>query len=198
MDPTMTVSTDDLARLSDEALIRRVAQIDTKAFGVLYDRHSVTAFSLARRMVRGPNAEDVVQDAFLNVWRSAARYDPERGPVKAWLMGIVRNRGIDALRGLDVHERRRVDAEHIEGWLASPDETDDQVMRAETSIVVRRALAKLSSEQQTVLSLAYFGGYSQTEIAERLDVPLGTVKGRTRLGLDKLRTALDASARTPG
>lgn len=194
----MTDSASQVARPSDEELIRRVARIDTAAFGALYDRHCVAAFSLARRIAGVSMAEDAVQDAFLDLWRSASRYDVSRGPVRAWLLGIVRNRSIDALRRLDVHERRRADATRLEEWLAAPDVTEDHVLRAEASTAVRTALARLPPDQLQVLELAYFGGRSQSEIATELGVALGTVKGRTRLALDKLRIALEGSAPAPG
>jgi RNA polymerase sigma-70 factor (ECF subfamily) len=108
-------------------------------------------------------------------------------------MGIVRNRCIDELRKRDVHERRRADAEALEDRFAAPDSTDGKALRAEQSMTVRTALAMLPNEQRQVLELAYFGGWTQTEIADRLDLPLGTVKGRTRLALDKLRSALEPS-----
>ncbi len=194
----VTTSASELRRLSDEELLRRVARIDTEALGALYDRHRVVAFSLARRMVGVAGAEDTVQDAFMDLWRSASRYDAARGPVRAWLLGIVRNRSLDALRRLSVQERRSADATRLEDWLPAPDATDDDALRAEASTAVRTALATLPPDQLKVLVLAYFGGWSQTEIAERLRVPLGTVKGRTRLALDKLRTALEGSAHAPG
>lgn len=175
-----------------------MARIDAEAFGALYDRHRVVAFSLARRIVGAAGAEDTVQEAFMDLWRSASRYDAARGPVRPWLLGIVRNRSLDALRRLSVHERRRANASGLDDWLAAPHATHDDVLRAEASTAVRTALAALPPDQLKVLVLAYFGGWSQAEIAERLRVPLGTVKGRTRLALDKLRTALEGSAHAPG
>ncbi|MDQ3644518.1 MAG: sigma-70 family RNA polymerase sigma factor [Actinomycetota bacterium] len=185
-------------RLSDAELVRRAARIDPGAFAALYDRHSVAAFSLARRMVGAARAEDVVQEAFLSVWRAAKRYDPGRGPVRPWLLGIVRNRSIDELRRLGVHERRRVEAEGLEDRFAARDSTDGEVLRADQSTSVRRALAALPEDQRRVLELAYFNGWTQTQIADRLGLPLGTVKGRARLALDKLRSALDPSLHAPG
>ena len=179
--------------LSDEDLVRRAAGIDPAAFAELYDRHSVTAFSLARRMVGASRAEDAVQEAFLSAWRGMERYNPGRGAVRPWLMGIVRNRCIDELRRRDVHERRRVETQEFEERFAAPDSTDGEVLRAEQSTAVRTALATLPGNQRNVLELAYFDGWTQTEIAERLDLPLGTVKGRTRLALEKLRSTLEPS-----
>ena len=182
-----------LGRLSDEELVRRAARIDPAAFAELYDRHSVTAFSLARRMVGASRAEDAVQEAFLSAWRGVKRYNPGSGAVRPWLMGIVRNRCIDELRRRDVHERRRAEVEDFEERFAAPESTDGQVLRAEQAMTVRKALEMLPDEQRHVLELAYFDGWTQAEIAERLDLPLGTVKGRTRLALEKLRSALEPS-----
>lgn len=182
-----------LGRLSDEELVRRAARIDPAAFAELYDRHSVTAFSLARRMVGASRAEDAVQEAFLSAWRGVERYNPGRGAVRPWLMGIVRHRCIDELRRRDVRERRRAEVEDVEERFAAPESTDGEVLRAEQSTAVWTALAMLPGNQRHVLELAYFDGWTQAEIAERLDLPLGTVKGRTRLALDKLRSALEPS-----
>lgn len=187
-----------LERLSDEELVRRAARIDPTAFTELYDRHRVMAFSLARRMLGAARAEDAVQEAFLSLWRGMSDYDPGRGAVRPWLMGIVRHRSIDELRRLDVHQRRRTEAEGLEERFAAPDSTDGQILLTEQSTTVRTALSTLPEDQRHVLELAYFNGWTQTEIAERLDLPLGTVKGRTRLALDKLRSALDPSMHAPG
>ena len=187
-----------LGRLSDEELLGRAARIDPAAFAELYDRHSVAAFSLARRIVGGAHAEDAVQEAFLSVWRGVKRYDAARGPVRTWLLSIVRLRSIDELRKLEVHGRRRAEAEGLEESLTAPDLPEAHALHAEQSAAVRTALATLSDDQRRVLELAYFSGLTQAEIAERLELPLGTVKGRTRLSLEKLRAALDPSARAPG
>jgi RNA polymerase sigma-70 factor, ECF subfamily len=164
---------------------------DAPAFEVIYERHSQAAFSLAYRMAgsRGV-AEDVVQDAFLNIWRSGARYERTRGSVRTWVLGIVHHRAIDALRRSFVHERRRANDEAIEERLETGDRTDVEVARREESHTVRAALDHLPSEQSQVIELAYFGGFTHAEIATMLDTPVGTVKGRMRLGLEKLRHAL--------
>ena len=161
------------------------------AFEVIYERHSQAAFSLAYRMAgsRGV-AEDVVQDAFLNIWRSGARYERTRGSVRTWVLGIVHHRAIDALRRSFVHERRRASDEGIEERLETGERTDVEVARREESSTVRAALGHLPSEQSQVIELAYFGGFTHTEIATMLDTPVGTVKGRMRLGLEKMRHAL--------
>ena len=161
------------------------------AFEVIYERHSQAAYSLAYRMAgsRGV-AEDVVQEAFLNIWRSGARYERARGSVRTWVLGIVHHRAIDALRRSLVHEKRRAGDEGIEDTLETSVRTDVEAARHEEAATVREALARLPSEQAHVIELAYFGGFTHTEIASMLDMPVGTVKGRMRLGLKKMRTEL--------
>jgi len=164
---------------------------DPQAFEVLYERHAGAAFSLAYRMVGTRNAaEDVVQESFLNLWRSGARYERSRGSVRTWVLGIVHHRAIDALRRATVHDKRRTSDEGIEERLASPQRTDVEAARREEAATVREAMGTLPPEQVQVIELAYFGGFSHSEIAELLNTPIGTIKGRMRLGLDKMRTAL--------
>ena len=181
----------ELARMSDAELLRRAARIEREPFEVLYDRHSASAFSLARHMLGPAQAEDAVQEAFLALWRSASTFDPAKGSVRSWLLGMVRNRSIDFLRTLGVHERRRVAFEGLEERLTTHEELEPDLVRREEAGIVRTALAALPRDQRRVLELAYFGGWTQNEIADLLDVPLGTVKGRTRLGLARLKAALD-------
>ncbi len=168
------------------------------AFEVIYERHSQAAFSLAYRMAgsRGV-AEDVVQEAFLNLWRSGARYERTRGSVRTWLLGIVHHRAIDALRRSFVHERRRASDEGLEDQLETGERTDIEAARREEAATVRAALEHLPSDQSQVIELAYFGGFTHTEIAAMLDAPVGTVKGRMRLGLTKLRDRLETGAVKP-
>jgi RNA polymerase sigma-70 factor (ECF subfamily) len=135
-------------------------------------------------------AEDVIQEAFLAIWRSGARYDRSRGSVRTWVLGIVHHRAIDALRRTDVHARRRASDDGLEETLASPDRTDVEVARRDEASAVRAVVAELPAEQQRVIQLAYFGGYTHSEIADMLDAPIGTVKGRMRLGLEKMRVRL--------
>jgi RNA polymerase sigma-70 factor (ECF subfamily) len=184
-----------LEALADEELIARVADGDPKAFGVIYDRHSTAAYSLAYRISgRRSAADDVVQEAFLSLWRSAQRYDAQRGSVRTFILGIVHNRSIDGLRRATVHDSRRASDEGIEERFAAPERTDAEVARRDEAQTVRQALAELPGDQQKVIELAYFGGFSQSEIADMIDAPLGTVKGRMRLGLEKLRAALGEGA----
>ena len=159
-----------------------------EAFELMYDRHGGAAFSLAYRMVGNRvTAEDVSQEAFLSIWRSRLRYQPERGSVRTWVLGIVHHRAIDALRRGTVHDRRRASAEGIEERFEAPELTDVEVARRDEARTVRTALSELPDDQCRVIELAYFGGFSHSQIADMLDTPIGTVKGRMRLGLDKLR-----------
>ena len=164
---------------------------DPRAFEVLYDRHSGAAFSLAYRMVGNRvTAEDVSQEAFLSIWRSRLRYRSDRGSVRTWVLGIVHHRAIDALRRNLVHERRRATAEGLEERQEAPELTDVEVVRRDEARQVRSAIGTLPSEQSRVVELAYFGGFTHSQIAEMLGAPIGTVKGRMRLGLEKLRREL--------
>ena len=191
MAPFRRTSRKRLEALADEELMELAKQGDTDAFGVVYDRHSTVAFSLAYRMVgRRGAAETVVQEAFLSLWRATGRYDSDRGSVRTFTLGIVHNRAVDALRRASVHDARRVDDEEAAERLEAKERTETEVQRRDESSRLRGAVAELPSEQQKVIELAYFGGFSQTEIADMLGAPLGTVKGRMRLGLEKLRTAL--------
>jgi len=180
-----------LRQLADEDLMALVRRGEAPAFEILYERHADAAYSLAYRMcgARGV-AEDVTQEAFLALWRSGARYDRTRGSVRTWMLGIVHNRAIDALRRSAVHDRRRASDEGLEETLPARERTDVEVARREEAATVRAALGELPDEQSRVIELAYFGGFTHSEIAEMLDAPIGTVKGRMRLGLEKLHVQL--------
>jgi RNA polymerase sigma-70 factor (ECF subfamily) len=185
------IGSKDIHRLADEELMELLADGDPRAFEAVYDRHGGPAFSLAYRMVgTRAAAEDIVQEAFLSIWRSRLRYQRDRGSVRSWVLGIVHHRGIDALRRNLVHERRRASAEGIEERHEAPERTDVEVARREEARSVRAAIDELPDQQGKVIQLAYFGGFTHTQIAEMLEMPIGTVKGRMRLGLDKLRRAL--------
>jgi RNA polymerase sigma-70 factor, ECF subfamily len=180
-----------LRRLADEDLMQLVAENDDSAFAILYERHTNVAFSLAFRMCgKRAIAEEVVQEAFLSAWRSGTRYDRTRGSVRTWVLGIVHNRAIDALRRGTVHERGRVSDEGIEERLEAPERTDEEVGRRDEAREIREAMDGLPAEQSRVIELAYYGGFSHSEIAEMLDTPIGTIKGRMRLGLQKMRIQL--------
>jgi RNA polymerase sigma-70 factor, ECF subfamily len=178
--------------LADEELMTLVDDKDPDAFEVFYDRHGGAAYSLAHRIVGDPGlAEDVTQEAFLSIWRSKARYDPLRGSVRGWALGIVRNRAIDTLRRA-ARPAPKLDLDHDALLDRQPagEGTEVEAIRRETAGRVRRALGLLPREQSQVIELAYFGGFSHSEIAEMLGAPLGTIKGRMRLGLEKIRVTL--------
>jgi RNA polymerase sigma-70 factor (ECF subfamily) len=181
-------SKEKLRKLADEELMERVAGNDADAFEVVLERHADAAFSLAYRICgRRSLAEDIAQEAFLSIWRSGARYDRARGSVRTWTLGIVHNRAVDALRRSGVHDRRRASDEGIEETLVAPERTESQALDNAVSHEIRGALGELPAEQRRVIELAYFGGFTHLEIASMLDTPVGTVKGRMRLGLNKLR-----------
>ena len=178
----------DVAQLSDEALLEAVAGDDEAALGELYDRFGRIAYGLALRVVRDASlAEDAVQEAFLQVWRGAGSYRPERAKASTWLLTFVHRRAVDLVRR---EERRR--AEPVE---ALPDpagpSADEEAVRSSRRQVVRDALRALPSEQRQAIELAYYGGLTQSELADRLGQPLGTIKSRMFTGLQRLRTLLD-------
>ncbi len=184
-----------LATCADEELMLRVRDGDSRAFAMIFDRHSSAAYSLAYRMAgRRGAADDIVQEAFLSLWKASGRYDAQRGSVRTFILGIVHNRAIDALRRSTVHESRRASDEGIEERFAAVERTEAEVARRDEAAEVRSALDELPDDQQKVIELAYFGGFTHTEIAEMIDTPLGTVKGRMRLGLEKLRASLGEQA----
>ena len=177
--------------LTDADLMLRVQAEDDVAFRALYDRHVSTAFGVALGITRTPRlAEETVQDAFLTVWRSRAAYVAARGSVAAWLLTITRSRALDALRRVSRHDRPWEPLDDHD--LADPrDEAlDDQAARGEDHRAIRAAITALPTEQATALALAYYGDLSHAEIAAHLDLPLGTVKGRIRLGLRRLSAEL--------
>jgi RNA polymerase sigma-70 factor (ECF subfamily) len=187
----------DLGALADEDLMQLMERGEVAAFELLYDRHSGVAYSLAYRMCgKRAVAEDVVQEAFLSMWRAGARYDRLRGSVRTWLLGIVHNRAIDMLRRSTAQDRRRTTDEGLAESLESVDRTDVEVARRDEAGAVRAVLVGLPADQRTVIELAYFGGFTHVEIAEMLEAPIGTVKGRMRLGLEKMRRGLDGVGMT--
>jgi RNA polymerase sigma-70 factor, ECF subfamily len=179
-------------RLGDEELMILVQERDATALEVLYDRHGGPAYSLAHRIMGEPHAaEDVTQEAFLSIWRTSASFDAARGSVRSWLLQIVRNRAIDAIRRSAARPTRAdLDDDGVLEAQAAPDLTDAEASRRERARRVRSALKQLPDDQARVLRLAYFGGFSHSEIAGILGMPLGTVKGRMRLGLQKTRANL--------
>ena len=186
----------DLRVLADEELMGLVRDGEVQAFEVIFDRHAPAAFSLAYRMCgRRAAAEDIVQEAFLSLWRSGSGYDPRRGSVRSWVLSVVHNRAIDAFRRQGSRDRRDISDEGIAERLPAPDATDAEVERRDDARQVRTALDELPPDQRRVIELAYFGGLTHNQIAEMLDLPPGTVKGRMRLGLTKMRYVLGEDAR---
>lgn len=175
-------------------LVRDIGRGDRAAFGSFYDRYAPLVFSFAMRLVQERSAaEDLLQEVFLQIWREAGNYSPERGTPEAWIITITRSRGIDKLRSIRRRDRSFVPMEGSTG-----NEYDGKVessaAASDTKIMVNNALSQLSESQRRVLELAYFDGLTQSEIAERLKEPLGTVKTRMRAGLGRLREIIGAKA----
>ncbi len=176
----------------DPETISALQNGEIAALESLYERYGKLAYSLAYRIVGEPTAaEDVVQDAFLGIWRSAHRFDPQRGTLRNWVLSIVHHRAISRLRRSARRARRDIEISSVEHALELPD-TWEQVSLDLERDAIRQALAQLPVEQRQTIELTYFGGLTQVEIAARMAVPLGTVKGRLRLGLAKLRAHLAA------
>ncbi len=182
--------------LTDDALVARMAAGGEEAlacFEAFYDRHHRSAFALAYRIMNSDHAlaEDVVQESFLALWRYAHSFKPERGNARTWFFSIVHHRALNALR----RRKTRLPSEPIDEMASelTAGEAYDvwaQVARGLDAMQVRSALALLPEEQREAITLAFLGGYSNTEVAERLGVPLGTVKSRIRLGMQKMRVTL--------
>ena len=170
--------------------MRRVGAGDRRAFEALYDRHAPVVLGVAQRMVGGDRAaaEDVAQEAFLTLWRSRGAYTAARSAPRSWLLTLTRSRAIDALRRRQGQIFEPLDADRHDH--EAPERTEDEVLRRTDRANLRDALATLPRGQRRVLELSYFSGLSQSEIATELQLPLGTVKSRTRLGLTKLGLCL--------
>ncbi len=175
----------------DDALLRGLAARDLSALAALYDRHGRMAYALAYRILgESEAAEDIVHDAFLSAWRGAASYRRDRGSARGWLLSIVRHRAIDVLRRTTAFRPAPLDAA---GDRPADEDTAAAAERNVEQGDVRRALESLPPAQRRTIELAYFGGYTHVELADLMGVPLGTVKGRMRIGLQKLRRALEAT-----
>jgi RNA polymerase sigma-70 factor (ECF subfamily) len=187
------------ARQDDEALMIRVQAHDQVAFAELYDRHSVQAFQVARSVCGDTRrAEDAVQEGFLSLWRSRAQYRQGRGSVRAWAMTVVRNRAIDSYRNVSARPHERLDSvsrEVADTVSASP--LEEVVARSEAD-ALKSAIRRLPEPQAEAVALAFYGGLSYSEIATQLKLPDGTVKGRMRLGLRKLRDIVEEEGTRPG
>ncbi len=179
--------------LSDKALLDAIAGGAAWAMESLYQRYSRSLYSLVYRMVANQQvAEDLLQDVFLAVWRCAASYSPQAGTVRSWLFSIMHHRTIDYLRRAHRQSTLQevlLEAIELHESITSPD-TWDEAWRSVKSLHVRAALLKIPAEQRLVIELAYFQGWTHTEIAEGMQIPLGTVKGRMRLGLTHLKQIL--------
>jgi RNA polymerase sigma factor (sigma-70 family) len=182
------------AHLSDEALVALVARDDEDALAELYDRVGRIAYGLALRILRDErHAEDAVQEAFLQVWRSAATFRPERAKASTWVLTLVHRRAVDLVRR---EERRQTDplADDAGAAVEAAEQTDEAAWLRFERERVQTALKQLPDLQREALELSYYGGFSQSELAERLGVPLGTIKSRMFAGLARLRELLDESA----
>jgi RNA polymerase sigma factor (sigma-70 family) len=177
-----------LAHLSDEALVALVERGEEDALAELYDRYGRTAYGLALRMLRdGSLAEDAVQEAFLTVWRNASTFVPERAKASTWILTIVHHRAVDLVRR---EERRRADPlEPAEAAVGAGSVDEEMWLRLQRERV-QDALRKLPDQQREALELAYYGGFTQSELAARLGQPLGTIKSRMFAGLSRLRELL--------
>jgi RNA polymerase sigma-70 factor, ECF subfamily len=175
-------------------LIQQVANQDREAFGQLYDRFSTLVFTIAMRMLKArSDAEDLLQEVFVQVWRQAQNYSTERGSPEAWIVNIARSRAIDKIRSIRRMEKSFVLTEDP-ARAESTDNVESSAAESEVRMAMYSALANLPEAQRKVLELAYFGGLTQTEIAERLAEPLGTVKTRMRAGIQRLREMLGTQA----
>jgi RNA polymerase sigma factor (sigma-70 family) len=182
----------DLAHLSDEALVALVARADDGALAELYDRFGHVAYGLALRIVRDPAlAEDAVQEAFLAVWRSAARFVPERAKASTWILTLVHRRAVDIVRREEPRRTEPLEA----APQPSANLTEDEAWLRLRRTRVQEALRRLPDQQREALELAYFGGFTQSELADRLGEPLGTIKSRMFTGLARLRELLADTGR---
>jgi RNA polymerase sigma-70 factor, ECF subfamily len=183
----MTSVARDLAHLSDEALVALAARSEQSALAELYDRYGRPAYGLALRILRDERlAEDAVQEGFLAVWRTASRFVPERGKASTWILTLVHRRAVDLVRR---EERRRADTlENMQepGGGAADEEAWLRLQRERVQV----ALKQLPDQQREAIELAYYGGFTQSELAERLGQPLGTIKSRMFMGLSRLRELL--------
>jgi RNA polymerase sigma factor (sigma-70 family) len=179
--------------LNDEQLIAAICKGEESAIEALYERYYRYAYALAYRILREPGAsEDIVQDAFLSVWRKASSYQAQNGSVQSWIQAIVRHRAIDKIRA-SAHRDYQWIPLQVDNEQDPPSEQPDvweQAWQSEQHRIIHEVMEQIPSEQRMVIELAYFGGFTHAEISERLEIPLGTVKGRMRLGLQKMKTLL--------
>lgn len=185
--------------LDDQALMERLTYQDLTAFRTLYNRYSSLVYSASLRVLRDASlAEDMVQEIFLRIWRKPESYVATRGKFATWLTSVTRNRSVDAIRSRNRRFRHETASPEEQEWDVPGDERDDPALTAEMSDqrrMILTALSGLPTEQRQVIELAYFGGLTQQEISDKLDQPLGTVKTRIRLGMQKLKIALGPEMR---
>lgn len=191
--------TSGVAEPSDVELVGRLSAGDATALDVIYERYSRQAFSLAKRILTDANlAEDAVQEVFLALWRQPERYDPSRGAFSSWLLSMTHHKAVDAVRREESLRRRRAQAaeddETLLGTASTSPDVEDAVLASLRGAGVRRALGGLPAVQREALTLAYFGGYTQREVAALTGAPLGTVKTRMLAGMRKLRDVLGGPA----
>jgi RNA polymerase sigma factor (sigma-70 family) len=187
-----TVRDDRYAGLDDRALVARVTEGDGGALEALYGRYGRACYGLARRILADEQfAQDVVQEVFLTVWRDASRFDASRGGFSTWLLSMTHHKAVDAVRREENLRKRRTGAEALEGRVSDAPDVDDEVWSLLRRNRVRDALQTLPAPQREALALAYFGGYTQREIAGLTSTPLGTVKTRMLAGMRRLRDVLD-------
>lgn len=195
MHPRTTIGPQEIA-LDDILIVRRMADGDTAALGAFYDRWSAEAYITAIAIVRvEQDAEEVVEDAFWQAWTQALRFDVSRGTVRSWLMSITRSRALDRLKAVMRRRENHFDDAPPQ-MLVNEDRADDHVLREERTSVVATAMRALPRVQREALEMAYFGGLSQTEISDCTGLPVGTVKTRIRLGMQKLREHLAPAGET--
>ncbi len=195
-------TTPPAGELSDVALVRLVAEGDPRALEQLYDRYGRPAYALARRITgEGTFAEEVVQEVFFALWRDPAKYDPAHGGFASWLLATTHHKSVDAVRREQTLRKRRAQAAEEAEWfitaVADAPAVEDEVWVGLRGERVRTALRELPASQREALTLAYFGGYTQREIATLTDTPLGTVKTRMLAGMRRLRGLLDGAADSP-
>ncbi len=190
----MTAANDPIAASKDAQLMKQIQSDSTDAFEQLYDRYSARAWRVARSVCHNEGrAEDAVQEAFMSIWRSRSTYRPGGGTVAAWLMCVVHHRAIDISRNHSKHASRRADEQIIQ-LRPAPGDLADQVLRRDGAGNLRKRLTGLPDAQREVIVLAFYGQLTHTEIATQLELPSGTVKGRMRLGLRKLRAEIEQAA----
>jgi RNA polymerase sigma-70 factor (ECF subfamily) len=190
----LTVVPQDVAPVLDlDDLLVRTARGDEQAFAALYDALGPSVFGLAKRLVRNPaRAEEISQEVFLQVWRTASRFDPDRGRAKTWILVLAHRRAVDAIR----HDQAASNREDTYDWVGGPDHdvvTEEVMVRLEHE-QVRRCMEGLTELQRESVNLAFYGGYTYPEVAELLDANLATVKTRMRDGLIRLRDCLGVAS----